>query len=92
MGINKYCLRRCHCVIDTVMGASKSKPKPLGEVLSDLETALDEHEAAMSAAWGLPVMAKPTKQEVDKLIAFISEECVNDMKRRLPPAGTNPVA
>ena len=74
------------------MGASKSKPKPLGEVLSDLETALDEHEAAMSAAWRLPVMEEPTQQEVDELIALISEECVNDMKGRLPSAGTNPVA
>ena len=57
------------------MVAFKSKPKKsLDETLSELESALDKHNAVVSAAWGLPVMAKPSEHEVDFLVEEITKK------------------
>ena len=57
------------------MGSLTSKPKKsLDETLSELESALDKHNAVVSAAWGLPVMAKPMQQEVDELVEEITKK------------------
>lgn len=75
------------------MGACKSKQKKsLDEALTELESALDKHNAAVSAAWGLPVMEKPSQHEVDELLEQINAEVLIKMKSKFPPAGTNPVA